>query len=533
MGDTQGVMEINLSKYPDFSIETHPAIGNEECCSKNGQIYTIIVQPKETVKAALVLVPAEIAFYDFMLPIRTCPPLVGVEGLSQSSKPSSSIRQERRILSASEQQALQPSRPLIRRHVRATALSECLQVSTKELHFTLYGDQFQAMKQGGYCDCQEILLINNSKKKVSWLLDLRNNVTLDNDVFRILHSTLIPFISSPNTPGPEGELDRKEVFAFKVNFVPPVPGIYVTRIPLYINNNFDTPYTMINLYGEVVMPTLVFEPRRVILSPVPLDIESNACVRIKPKGFEKSTQLSVIQPEKSQQDALYELSTSFVDQPFINPDELQDIVLKVFFTSSKSISETVILKLTDNEKNIFELEVCVTADNSMFTCYSFLWKSESEYHIVVQPGQIMKGSRIKSDESHKSGEPLLVQKRAISSSNSRPNTSTSATFDQANESEDTSSENNSPQNRNERTPTPFARVRSGASSVGENNQNELNAALLPYFDNDTKTFHWLVSILERWFSNQGWPKGTYPVKIPTTFRWYAAGLQMSLASKQK
>ena len=52
----------------------------------------------------------------------------------------------------------------------------------------------------------------------------------------------------------------------------------------------------------------------------------------------------------------------------------------------------------------FEYEVYVTADNSIFTCYSFLWKSENDYQIVVQPGQIMKGSRIKSDESNSSGK---------------------------------------------------------------------------------------------------------------------------------
>ena len=122
----------------------------------------------------------------------------------------------------------------------------------------------------------------------------------------------------------------------------------------------------------------------------------------------------------------------------------------------------------------FEYEVYVTADNSIFTCYSFLWKSENDYQIVVQPGQIMKGSRIKSDESQSSGkifhfdawfianqinllqigEPLLVHRRTVTSSNSRPNTSTSATFDQMDQSSDqTSSEGNgSIENRNERSP---------------------------------------------------------------------------------
>lgn len=52
------------------------------------------------------------------------------------------------------------------------------------------------------------------------------------------------------------------------------------------------------------------------------------------------------------------------------------------------------------------------------------------------------------------GEPLLVQKRTVTSSNSRPNTSTSATFDQVDQtSEETSSDENvSAHHRNERSP---------------------------------------------------------------------------------
>ena len=52
------------------------------------------------------------------------------------------------------------------------------------------------------------------------------------------------------------------------------------------------------------------------------------------------------------------------------------------------------------------------------------------------------------------GEPLLVQKRTATSSNSRPNTSTSATFDQIDQTSDQTStdDNASAQNRNERSP---------------------------------------------------------------------------------
>lgn len=95
--------------------------------------------------------------------------------------------------------------------------------------------------------------------------------------------------------------------------------------------------------------------------------------------------------------------------------------MKIFFSSNHSYSDQIIIKIVDEDRNwfvslsfflwniffsfiySFEYEVYVTADNSIFTCYSFLWKSENDYQIVVQPGQIMKGSRIKSDESNSSG----------------------------------------------------------------------------------------------------------------------------------
>ncbi|UJR33894.1 hypothetical protein I4U23_021314 [Adineta vaga] len=520
-GSVKGIVEINLSKYPDFTIETHPPIGNEECCTKNGQIYSITVQPNESIEAELVLIPSEIAFYEFFLPIRTCPPLVNVEGLSQASKPRSASHPQRE-LSATERQSLQPSHAPIRRRIHATALSDCLQLSTKDLHFQMYPTQFNAMKQDAYYDCKEIILINNSKKRIHWQLDLRNNVTLDNDIFRVLHSSLTAFVSSSSSIGPEGEIDPKEIFSFIINFVPIKPGTYKTRIPLYVNHNQQIPYTYIDLTGELLVPSLIFEPKRLILPPVPLDIECTGTVRIRPKGFEKNTRLIILANEKPV-DASYQFRATFMEPAIINTDKPQDFLMKIVFTSRQSFSEQIVLKIIDEEKNCFEYEVFVTADNSIFTCYSFLWKSENDYQIVVQPGQIMKGSRIKSDESHSSGEPLLVQKRAVTSSNSRPNTSTSATFDQTDHTSDGISmdEHTPGQNRNERSPTPYDRIRSGLSHTYHNADafhNELHATSVPSLDADSKTLQWLISTLERWYANQGWPKDINPVKIPQSFR---------------
>ncbi|CAF0944019.1 unnamed protein product [Rotaria sp. Silwood1] len=84
------------------------SIGNEQCCTKNGQVYSITVQPNESIEAELILISVE----DFLLPIRTYLLLINVEDLSQASKSQSALCPQRE-LSANEQQVLQPSHPSI------------------------------------------------------------------------------------------------------------------------------------------------------------------------------------------------------------------------------------------------------------------------------------------------------------------------------------------------------------------------------------------------------------------------------------
>ncbi|CAF1295885.1 unnamed protein product [Rotaria sp. Silwood1] len=66
----------------------------------------------------------------------------------------------------------------------------------------------------------------STRKKLYWQLDLRYNVTLDNDIFRVLPSSLTSFISSSTSIGPDGEIELKESFSFKINFVPTKSGTY-------------------------------------------------------------------------------------------------------------------------------------------------------------------------------------------------------------------------------------------------------------------------------------------------------------------
>lgn len=72
----------------------------------------------------------------------------------------------------------------------------------------------------------------------------------------------------------------------------------------------------------------------------------------------------------------------------------------------------------------------VTSDNSLFTCYGFLADHNSDYQIVLETGQIMKGTRPQkhtSITSELSGEPIL--RPCSNTSRLTNNQSVSPTFD--------------------------------------------------------------------------------------------------------
>lgn len=72
----------------------------------------------------------------------------------------------------------------------------------------------------------------------------------------------------------------------------------------------------------------------------------------------------------------------------------------------------------------------VTSDNSLFTCYGFLADHNSDYQIVLETGQIMKGTRSQKQNSmtsEMSGEPIL--RPCSNTSRLTNNQSVSPTFD--------------------------------------------------------------------------------------------------------
>jgi hypothetical protein len=97
---------------------------------------------------------------------------------------------------------------------------------------------------------------------------------------------------------------------------------------------------------------------------------------------------------------------------YIEPDKIDVAEISLKFSSTRPVSSVIRLKVSDESGREYFFSVTVTADNSLFTCYAFLADHHAEYHIVLEPGHIMKGAnsqKITSSGINEAslGEPLL------------------------------------------------------------------------------------------------------------------------------
>ena len=184
----------------------------------------------------------------------------------------------------------------------------------------------------------------------------------------------------------------------------------------------------------------------------------------------------------------------------------------------------------------FFLTVVLTSDNSLFTCYTFIADHNSEYRIVLEPGNIMKGSRNQAADSagcksEISDEPVL---RPITGGSRYSNNRTvSPTFDM------TFSPNNNggmqsatanfaddpetlramldPALNNELTPT--ITHDDANSRLSSTYSRALEYILFPSSETMSGLFSLeVLKILQRWFRCHGWPTSHHLVNIPESFR---------------
>lgn len=166
--------------------------------------------------------------------------------------------------------------------------------------------------------------------------------------------------------------------------------------------------------------------------------------------------------------------------------------------------------------------VVFTSDNSLFTCFPFLAEHNTDYHIVLEQGHIMKGSRLNGEysPSEQSGEPILRPFTGTSRmSNNRtasptfdmnPSTPNGAQSSQVNEDVALRAGMNSGMTSN------TYRIDSAMSSIYSKAQEQI---LFPSTETESGIYTYeVLKIIQRWFRCNGWPNSYNLVTIPESFR---------------
>ena len=65
------------------------------------------------------------------------------------------------------------------------------------------------------------------------------------------------------------------------------PGLYTTSVPVILNGNRDAPYRILQLKGELLAPSLKFEPDGILLPSVPLNTPVSTQFNIIARGYRR------------------------------------------------------------------------------------------------------------------------------------------------------------------------------------------------------------------------------------------------------
>lgn len=74
------------------------------------------------------------------------------------------------------------------------------------------------------------------------------------------------------------------------------PGLFVAHVPVILNGNREMPYRTLTLRGELLAPSLTFDPDSIRLMPVPLSTKVSVNFNITARGYRRySTHRIIIQ----------------------------------------------------------------------------------------------------------------------------------------------------------------------------------------------------------------------------------------------
>ncbi|XP_076467202.1 cilia and flagella-associated protein 47-like [Babylonia areolata] len=526
-GNTRCKLEFDLTRYGDFTLN-FPGFQTPEHHHYhllNPGMGSVTLAPNDKIDGELLFIPQEVAAYDFIMPVTINH--LGAPSPAPTPFPPTPAPSNKNSIQHIVNPRPQPFTVATpRKHVIATALRQPLQLSHTRVEFSLPVNFHQMASSTGLGATTSIVLVNNSRGPLKWGFDLRAvGSAMEEGVLKFLHSSGVPFISDGTNNGIEGELDPGQTMPVTIVFCPKEPGVYEAVVPVVINEQWDKPYQMLYITGQLREPKVWFDPPGICLTPVPLLTDVHCEFNVLASQYQGSSELSVETPTVESEDGD---SFSPVKVTFLQGNEIRQcagdngqidpccLPCKVTFCSPKPVSFTKPIVFKDNQGRSFSLALTATADNSILTCYPFLAINRASHTIV----------REKRDKGFM--EAMMVPVHSPNRSQSRPSTSatssnflvSSSTYEQSPSATDsTGNSTPGPRDGAMNKPPTGSDFHSRAQTHPPEAASRLGSAMFPDVDSEEGVFHLeVLGAAQRWFSAQGWPGGPFPIVIPDTLR---------------
>lgn len=529
---TQANMVFDLSRYLDFSLKFLDNDIEDDPVDDGNGVYYVSLKSQKVLECALEFQPSEVASYDFIIPVsinHTVAPTPAPSTFPPTPAPSHMNWTISELITPVPSLAgvATPSRRIV-----ATALRPPLQISHSVLEFHLPSGYFELGIESGAGRAQGCLFVNNSDKPLSWTLHTKAaGPLLEDGIFKFLHRTGSPF--TPSSAGkksviPDITLESGETFQLGVLFTPQSPGLFVAHVPVILNGNREMPYRTLTLRGELLAPSLTFDPDSIRLMPVPLSTKVSVNFNITARGYRRASVLDCEIPQVELEDGSLQsvLEITFPGGQSIQPcctndDNTQPCVIPctVTFQSPSPVTCNTAIVFTDGKEK-YELPVTATADNCLFSCYPFLAAHQTDFHIVCEQKAISIKNKQTDTQDFPPGEPVFMP--CITPNRPPTVASTSATSTSFGISTSTYPESSNEATSSTYPSTPHhGESQPGGPVRGPSDGSETNGTFVlgPGVESDERKFmRKVVGAVQRYFSGQGWSGGPYPISIPQTLR---------------
>ncbi|KAJ7320665.1 hypothetical protein JRQ81_020176, partial [Phrynocephalus forsythii] len=497
-GKARAIVAMDLSEHEAFTL--HFSFQPDTySIPEMSHLYSAIIEANSSLECSLNFTPTEVAAYDFNLPLEiNVGETLSFLNIKKRANPAGSAKH---IIVPRPQSLNMPTQVC---HVQATALQPPLEVSPLELVFQY---SMRTINLGVISDSNNIkklYLKNISKKQINWRLDLDDaGKAVDDGIFKFsLHT---------------GVLYPGQYTVVTICFCPCWPGEHTAQVPVFLNNEKSV-YRTVSLSGALKSPKITFEPQLLILTPVPLNVQTGANVCINPQDYLRPSALRVEIPEIGNDDDEEEENNPLtVDFPNGNVIKITKEGTSIGFTccinfcSSKPLSFLKNLFFIDDERNRFSLQVSATAENCLLTVYPYLASHLTDQQIIL---------RHESAEIVYSTADILEHACYVPGSCSQISSSTFDTI--TNSAYETSVAELEKTLENERIKK--------SESFGDSGRirSKCEQSLFPAEGTgEYNFFQKVVTAVQNWFSLFGWSKGPNPISIPHSLRRDVCKIQMT------